>query len=90
MTLRQMHPSGPVVAPLLLVEIKEGHVHQVLAASRINPSKEFLGAPVTTVVRASLQRFGRQRLLNLAYILIELPPLSGMGQPSLASHRHQA
>ena len=46
-----MHPPGPVVAPLLLVRIKEGHVHQVLAASRINPSKELPDALALPVVR---------------------------------------
>ena len=30
----------------------EGHVHQALARSRINPSKEFFEAPLMTVVRA--------------------------------------
>lgn len=30
----------------------EGHVHQALAASRVNPSKEFFLAPLMTVVRA--------------------------------------
>lgn len=29
----------------------EGHVHQALAASRVNPSKEFFLAPLMTVVR---------------------------------------
>lgn len=30
----------------------EGHVHVALAASRINPAKEFFSAPLMTVVRA--------------------------------------
>lgn len=30
----------------------EGHVHQALAAWRINPAKEFFEVPITTVVRA--------------------------------------
>lgn len=33
-------------------DMAEGHVHVALAASRINPSKEFFSAPVMTVVRA--------------------------------------
>ncbi len=32
-------------------DLAEGHVHQVLAASRVNPSKEFFLAPLMTVVR---------------------------------------
>jgi len=30
----------------------EGHVHQALAASRVNPAKEFFEVPVMTVIRA--------------------------------------
>lgn len=32
-------------------DLAEGHVHQVLAASRVNPSKEFFLAPLMTIVR---------------------------------------
>ena len=30
----------------------EGHVHQALADSRVNPAKEFFEVPITTVIRA--------------------------------------
>lgn len=30
----------------------EGHVHQALAASRVNPAKEFFEVPIMTVIRA--------------------------------------
>ena len=37
----------------------EGHVHRALAASRVNPSKEFFLAPLMTVVRALDEAAGR-------------------------------
>ena len=55
----------------------EGDVHQALASSRINPSKEFFEAPLMTVVRA-LDAAATQWPIPLGR-----PPRSGFLDPAL-------
>ena len=60
MRVERLSSSTSVYRPFELVyfvhvsdrDQAEGHVHQALAGSRINPSKEFFLAPLMTVVRA--------------------------------------
>ena len=56
----------------------EAHVHQALRASRINPAKEFFGAPLMTVVRALDEAANRWR------IPLGRTPRSGFLGPALA------
>ena len=55
----------------------EGHVHQALAASRINPAKEFFTAPLVTVVRALDDGAGHWR------IPLGRTPRAGFLEPAL-------
>ena len=55
----------------------EGHVHQALAASRINPAKEFFEVPVMTVVRAL------DDAANFWRIPLGRTPRSGFLEPAL-------
>ena len=60
MRVERLSSSTSVYRPFQLVyfvhvsdrDQAEGHVHQALAASRVNPAKEFFAAPVMTVIRA--------------------------------------
>lgn len=55
----------------------EGQVHQALAASRVNPSKEFFLAPVTTVLRALDEAAGHWP------IQLGRTPRAGLLEPAL-------
>ncbi|MCY4400555.1 MAG: GIY-YIG nuclease family protein [Gemmatimonadetes bacterium] len=55
----------------------EGHVHQALAASRVNPAKEFFEVPIMTVVQALDQA------ANYWPIQLGRTPRSGYLEPAL-------
>ena len=83
--VEQLSSSTSVYRPFELVyfvhvsdrDRAEGHVHQALATSRINPAKEFFAVPLMTVIRA-LDDAARHWRIQLGRT-----PRSGFLEPAL-------